>query len=71
MANPKRKTSKARRDRRRSHDALKKPPGSVCPGEWLHSFDLLLQPDGLVCGQLGHIQTCTEFVMYDFFDVVH
>ncbi len=31
MANPKRKTSKARRDRRRSHDALKKPPGSVCP----------------------------------------
>lgn len=31
MANPKRKTSKARRDRRRSHDALKKPAGSVCP----------------------------------------
>ena len=31
MANPKRKTSKARRDRRRSHDALEKPFGSVCP----------------------------------------
>ena len=31
MANPKRRTSKARRDRRRAHDALVKPSGSLCP----------------------------------------
>jgi len=31
MANPKRRHSKARRDRRRSHDALKTPARSVCP----------------------------------------
>ncbi len=30
MANPKRRTSKARRDRRRAHDALEAPPASVC-----------------------------------------
>lgn len=30
MANPKRRTSKARRDRRRSHDALSAPPASKC-----------------------------------------
>lgn len=31
MGNPKRKTSKARRDRRRAHDGLKRPGGSLCP----------------------------------------
>lgn len=31
MANPKRKTSQARRDKRRSHDALRRPPSCVCP----------------------------------------
>ena len=31
MANPKRRHSKARRDRRRSHDALSAPPKSLCP----------------------------------------
>lgn len=31
MAVPKSRTSKARRDRRRSHDALAKPAQSVCP----------------------------------------
>ncbi len=31
MANPKRRHSKARRNRRRSHDALAKPASSVCP----------------------------------------
>ncbi|MFQ5525573.1 MAG: 50S ribosomal protein L32 [Thermoanaerobaculia bacterium] len=31
MANPKRRTSKARRDRRRSHDALTAPAASKCP----------------------------------------
>lgn len=31
MANPKRRTSKARRDRRRAHDALPLPASSVCP----------------------------------------
>ncbi|MDX1382185.1 MAG: 50S ribosomal protein L32 [Thermoanaerobaculia bacterium] len=31
MANPKRRTSKARRDRRRAHDALDKPGHSICP----------------------------------------
>ncbi len=31
MANPKRRTSKARRDRRRSHDALAAPAASKCP----------------------------------------
>ncbi|MEE2776451.1 MAG: 50S ribosomal protein L32 [Acidobacteriota bacterium] len=31
MANPKRRTSKARRDRRRAHDALTKTGNSVCP----------------------------------------
>ena len=31
MAVPKRKTSKARRDKRRSHDALAKPTQSTCP----------------------------------------
>ena len=30
MANPKRKTSKARRNRRRAHDALGKPATSTC-----------------------------------------
>jgi large subunit ribosomal protein L32 len=31
MANPKRRTSKARRDRRRAHDALPTPATSLCP----------------------------------------
>jgi large subunit ribosomal protein L32 len=31
MANPKRRHSKARRDKRRAHDALKAPGLSVCP----------------------------------------
>lgn len=31
MPNPKRKHSKARRDRRRTHDALARPPVSQCP----------------------------------------
>lgn len=31
MANPKRRHSKARRDRRRAHDALDQPAKSVCP----------------------------------------
>ncbi len=31
MANPKRKTSKGRRNRRRSHDALSRPASSICP----------------------------------------
>jgi large subunit ribosomal protein L32 len=31
MPNPKRRTSKARRDRRRAHDALAAPATSVCP----------------------------------------
>ncbi len=31
MANPKRRHSKARRDRRRSHDALDRPASSTCP----------------------------------------
>ena len=31
MAVPKRKTSKARRDKRRSHDALVAPAASLCP----------------------------------------
>jgi large subunit ribosomal protein L32 len=31
MPNPKRKTSKARRDRRRAHHALDQPGISVCP----------------------------------------
>jgi large subunit ribosomal protein L32 len=31
MPNPKRRHSKARRDRRRAHDALAQPPKSVCP----------------------------------------
>ncbi len=31
MAVPKRKTSRARRDRRRSHDALALPARSTCP----------------------------------------
>lgn len=31
MANPKRRHSKARRDRRRAHDALAAPPSSLCP----------------------------------------
>ena len=31
MANPKRRHSSARRDRRRSHDALASPPRSLCP----------------------------------------
>lgn len=31
MANPKRRTSKARRDRRRSHHALRPPASSMCP----------------------------------------
>ena len=31
MPNPKRRHSKARRDRRRAHDALSRPATSVCP----------------------------------------
>lgn len=31
MPNPKRRHSKARRDRRRAHDALKSPSVSKCP----------------------------------------
>ena len=31
MAVPKRKTSKSRRDKRRSHDALSAPAMSICP----------------------------------------
>jgi len=31
MANPKRRHSKARRDKRRAHDALRQPTKSVCP----------------------------------------
>jgi large subunit ribosomal protein L32 len=31
MPNPKRRHSKARRDRRRAHDALASPATSVCP----------------------------------------
>ncbi len=31
MPNPKRRHSKARRDRRRAHDALEPPPRSECP----------------------------------------
>ena len=31
MAEPKRKTSKATRDKRRSHDALANPASSTCP----------------------------------------
>jgi large subunit ribosomal protein L32 len=31
MPNPKRRTSKARRDRRRAHDALNPPATSTCP----------------------------------------
>ncbi|MEM6795875.1 MAG: 50S ribosomal protein L32 [Acidobacteriota bacterium] len=30
MANPKRKTSKSRRDQRRAHDALRRPGTSIC-----------------------------------------
>lgn len=31
MAVPKRRTSKAKRDKRRSHDRLSAPPSSKCP----------------------------------------
>lgn len=31
MANPKRRHSKARRNRRRAHDALTRPSQSICP----------------------------------------
>ena len=31
MANPKRRHSKARRDKRRAHDALARPSSSICP----------------------------------------
>jgi len=31
MPNPKRRHSKARRDKRRAHDALPMPPSSKCP----------------------------------------
>ncbi|HVS62572.1 MAG TPA: 50S ribosomal protein L32 [Thermoanaerobaculia bacterium] len=31
MPNPKRRHSKARRDRRRAHDSLARPPVSQCP----------------------------------------
>jgi len=31
MPNPKRRTSKARRDKRRAHHALSQPASSVCP----------------------------------------
>ncbi len=30
MANPKRRHSQARRDKRRAHDALRRPAGSLC-----------------------------------------
>lgn len=48
MANPKRRTSKARRDKRRSHLALDEPPRSVCPncGEKKRPHR--------VCGTCGH-----------------
>lgn len=31
MANPKRRTSSARRNRRRAHDAISRPAASTCP----------------------------------------
>lgn len=31
MPNPKRRHSQARRDKRRTHDALRQPPASTCP----------------------------------------
>jgi large subunit ribosomal protein L32 len=31
MPNPKRRHSKARRDKRRAHDALERPASSTCP----------------------------------------
>lgn len=30
MPNPKRRHSQARRDKRRAHDALERPPASIC-----------------------------------------
>ena len=48
MANPKRRHSKARRDRRRAHDALAQPSGSLCPncGE--------VKRPHRVCGHCGY-----------------
>lgn len=48
MANPKRRHSKARRDKRRAHDFLKRPGMSLCPncGE--------AKLPHRVCGSCGH-----------------
>jgi large subunit ribosomal protein L32 len=48
MPNPKRRHSKARRDKRRAHDALAQPAGSVCPncGE--------AKPPHRACGHCGY-----------------
>ena len=48
MPNPKRRHSKARRDRRRTHDSLTLPPRSMCPncGE--------VKLPHRACAQCGH-----------------
>ncbi|RMF76227.1 MAG: 50S ribosomal protein L32 [Acidobacteria bacterium] len=48
MANPKRRHSKARRDKRRAHDALRIPGLSRCPNcqEW--------KPPHRMCPACGH-----------------
>jgi len=48
MPNPKRRTSKARRDRRRAHHALDAPAQSVCPN--CHETKLAHR----VCPHCGH-----------------
>jgi len=48
MPNPKRRHSKARRDKRRAHDALTPPPRSECPN--CHEAKLPHR----VCSQCGH-----------------
>ena len=48
MANPKRKHSKARRDKRRAHDALTRPGTSTCS----HCGEAKLPHR--VCSQCGH-----------------
>jgi len=48
MPNPKRRTSKARRDRRRSHHALDAPAQSACPN--CHEAKLAHR----VCPHCGH-----------------
>lgn len=48
MANPKRRTSSARRDKRRSHDALDRPGMSACPN--CHEMKLPHR----VCSHCGH-----------------